>query len=355
MTYVLSTFQHIVWYNASKQYISKSTDYPAVAPANAKYMRFDINKSSMEHSGLTFDTLMVIQGNSLPSNFIPYLTPVNKIPKSKISDLNEIVNDWESKNILLYGDSIVAQCNPDSPSGSWGNLIKNYFKFSNAYGRGVGGQKFVWNDGTFQVNSDGEYVDRGTASDNCLGCFCSWQRISSMIPSSIRNNIDIIIINGGTNDLHQESPIGNINYNSSQNSDTDWASDTTYRQFTGDYDVTTYKGAIASTIMKMQALCPNAVIVLASQLSGDGNNNGSNQTNFYENDIHLTAIDYVNAMKEVAEQFSIPYIDIFETSGINQLNRNTYISDGVHPNTDGQKMLARAVIGGLKNIIPMYE
>ena len=58
-------------------------------------------------------------------------------------------------------------------------------------------------------------------------------------------------------------------------------------------------------------------------------------------------------MKEVAQFMSIPCIDVFGTTGINNINSKDYITDGTHPYTiQGNKALARAVIGGLKGIIP---
>jgi hypothetical protein len=51
--------------------------------------------------------------------------------------------------------------------------------------------------------------------------------------------------------------------------------------------------------------------------------------------------------------FGIPCIDVFGTCGINMLNSPTYITDGTHPYNDaGEKMLARAVMGGITTIYP---
>ncbi len=50
---------------------------------------------------------------------------------------------------------------------------------------------------------------------------------------------------------------------------------------------------------------------------------------------------------------SIPCIDVFGRSGINQLNRATYISDLVHPNEEGHKRIANVLINGLKHVEPI--
>lgn len=179
-----------------------------------------------------------------------------------------------------------------------------------------------------------------------------------MIPASIKNTVGLIFIMGGTNDAGDStingSTIGNTTYVPGSRSDTVWAADSTY--YTGgDYDVWSFKGGIASTIMKMQLWCPNAVIVLGTPFSGRGNTSGVNMTAPVYNLQGLTTEDYAKAMIEVAHEFSIPVIDVFATTGINQLNRATYITDSVHPySTAGKKALARAVIGGLKTIVPNF-
>ena len=57
----------------------------------------------------------------------------------------------------------------------------------------------------------------------------------------------------------------------------------------------------------------------------------------------------------MAEAFSIPYIDIFGSTGINQFNRNQYISDIVHPNEEGKKAIARVMIGALSDLKPVEK
>ena len=56
-----------------------------------------------------------------------------------------------------------------------------------------------------------------------------------------------------------------------------------------------------------------------------------------------TLKDYVDAMKDVCERYSIPVIDLFNTSGLNpslQAVKDAYMPDGLHPNAVGHKMIA---------------
>lgn len=73
------------------------------------------------------------------------------------------------------------------------------------------------------------------------------------------------------------------------------------------------------------------------------------------NELGLTTQDYAEAMREVAEYLSIPFIDLFGTCGINPFNRSTYISDIVHPSEEGQRAMARVVIGALDDMKPVEK
>ena len=127
------------------------------------------------------------------------------------------------------------------------------------------------------------------------------------------------------------------------------------------FDETTFKGAVASTVIKMQEHCPGAVIVLASPFSGRGYEEEGqtkeemrqNQTEPVYNNLGLTTLDYARAVEEVAEYLSIPYVDVFESCGVNSFNRYTYLEDLVHPTREGGRAIAEVIIGRLRSIAPI--
>ena len=112
-------------------------------------------------------------------------------------------------------------------------------------------------------------------------------------------------------------------------------------------------------MVKIQKHAPNALIVLASPLSGRGpetekrEEQVANQTEPEYNLLGLTTQDYADAVREVAEYLSVPYIDVFGNTGINSFNRNQYIGDIVHPNDEGRKAIARVMIGALDDLKPI--
>ena len=108
---------------------------------------------------------------------------------------------------------------------------------------------------------------------------------------------ELIFVMGGTNDLGQV--MRDLAWVAVSVVDTAWAADATYYNG-GDFNISSFKGAVASTILKLQIWCPNARLVFASPLSGRGTTSGVNMTEpVYTNG--FTTKDYRDAIEEVAE------------------------------------------------------
>lgn len=281
-------------------------------------------------------------------------------------------NDWQGKVISFYGDSVTALNGGDfnypydesSFGHRWSLRVANYLQASSVKNRGIGGQRFNWHNNGGSVSwvneSTGELVGRNdsynydnyvgnvTIPSNCTpirGALSSWLRITSMYPESIKDTIDVVLVMSH-NDMGFDATT-EVQFVEGDNTDAEWVDSSYYQTYGGDYNITTVKGGIASTIMKLQAWMPNAVIVLMTPISGRGEEGELN--------LELTSrmTEITNAVKDVHNLMSIPCIDVYGTCGINGLNRTRYITDTIHPySEDGSKMIARAVIGGMKGIIP---
>ena len=308
-------------------------------------------------------------------------------------------NNWFDKIIATYGDSVTAINNgnwnkpyifDNLPSGNgislnnwmWGNRVASYYGFNKHYGRGFGGQWWKWNtnhkktDGTYKLGGDlckfntlsgiggavsGTDVGGGqydyddylanpniiTLSENevaCRGSLCSWNRIQTCFPENIKDTIDLIMIINHNDTVDD----GDISWVDNSIVDTEWSTSGSeyYGQVNGDYNIDTLRGAIASTIMKLQMWMPQATIVVCTPISGHGTTGQINKTGF-------GLYGSVAPTKDACLKMSIPCIDVFGTDGINGMNRTSYIADGIHPYTkEGSKMIARAIIGGLNCIEP---
>ena len=63
--------------------------------------------------------------------------------------------------------------------------------------------------------------------------------------------------------------------------------------------------------------------------------------------------EYVRVIREKAEKYSIPVLDLFATSGMQpeiEAQNKFYFADGLHPNDEGHKRIAEK----LKNFMELY-
>lgn len=276
---------------------------------------------------------------------------------------SQIQSPWEGRILTTYGNSITAIGNGNqeapykmSKHTPWQILVADKMGFSKHYGRGVGGQRFTWNENTWWANEDGSYNNRPNGKNQQpentsvhLGAFSSWDRITTMIPKES----DLILIMGGTNDWGQ--PIGEMTFDVNNRTDKQWAES---EYFTGDFDLNCFKGGVASTILKMQTWCPDAVIVLVTPLAGRGKTPGKNAIEEDKRNNMVTS-QYAQAIKEVGFMMGIPVIDLFGRAGINNFNRSQFIKDTVHPygigeQNKGNEAIARVIIGELMRIMPQF-
>ena len=293
------------------------------------------------------------------------------IIKKEIAGGNVKKSDWNDNIIATYGDSVTAINNgdfyPPYDTNKWGNIVASYFGFAKHFGRGVGSQKFAWgsNGGAvvFVNEQTGTYIDRNNSYnyDNYVGnvevpngsiavrgCSCSWLRITKMFPESIKNSINVVTVMYH-NDASDSLVDTELEFIPNDATDVEWKNSNYYNIYGGDYNIKTVRGGIASTIMKMQAWMPNAVIVLCTPISGRGET-GELNINLKDKSMQLVA----EIVRDMSKLMSIPLIDVYATCGINGLNRTRFITDGIHPySAAGNKMVARAIIGGLKTILPL--
>ena len=306
---------------------------------------------------------------------------IMKISKDGIFSPNLPKNDWSGKTMAVYGDSVVSINNGDyihpfnNIGQKWANYTAAYFNMARQYGRGIGGQRYAWLngggavswvtptgvlinridsqnyddwDGTYPSGVTSEMVADGSAI-RTRGCLSSWHRITHQFPESIKNNIDVVLVMAH-NDSYNAT---DWEFISNDITDPEWAASGSeyYGKINGDYNISTLRGGILSTVMKLQLWMPNAIIVLTTGISGQGVT-GELLPDEVNRSIFM---NIANAVRDMGKLSAIPVIDTFANDGINGWNRTTYITDTIHPYTvAGGKMIARAVIGGLKMILPNF-
>ena len=134
------------------------------------------------------------------------------------------------------------------------------------------------------------------------------------------DDADIVVVFGGTNDYgHGDAGIGNF-------------SDRTPETFYGACHYL-FSGLIKKYIGK------TIVIMTPTHRTGETEIPEGKEAGDFG-----TLKDYVNVIREVAEYYSLPVLDLYATSGlqpeIKEIKEN-YIPDGLHPNDDGHVLIAQ--------------
>jgi lysophospholipase L1-like esterase len=213
-------------------------------------------------------------------------------------------NKWEGKKAAFLGDSITFG------SGSevrFSDIVGEQLGFSKVYNYGHSGSKI-----TMVTPDDFSFVNRY---------------------KDMTEDVDIVFVMGGTNDYgHAFDSIGVPFGNFSDRSET---------TFYGALHVL-FQGLIKKYLGK------KIVILIPPHRSGfnsldDLTPNPETGKNFPE---------YLDAIRKTAEYYGLPILDLYRNLPLNPVVsevRAKYIPDALHPNTDGHRLIAEAIINFLKN------
>ncbi len=194
-----------------------------------------------------------------------------------------------------YGASVPQKCFVKQIEEETGAICNNY---------GIGGTRIAK-----QIKSSKEKeFDKD---------FCS--RIDSMDV-----NADIIAVFGGTNDFgHGDAPIGNLN----------------------DQTPDSFYGALNFLYKNLIIKYPDAFIFVITPLHRIDENNLKGDGSKEKNSLPLR--EYVKIIREVADNYSLPILDLFANSGINPsipTHEEKYTIDGLHPNDLGHQIISQRII-----------
>ena len=215
--------------------------------------------------------------------------------------------ELKGKKIVFLGDSITEGHGTTGVDkqfvtlvGQWGECreVKNY---------GIGGTRFAK-----QAVPTNERWDKDMSS-----------RIEEL-----DEDADIVVLFGGTNDFgHGDAPLGTF------------ADRTPY----------TFYGACHHIMTRMHERFPGKPMVILTPLHRLNEDNPKGDGNKAYNVAPLKV--YVNIIREVAEFYSIPVLDLYAESGIQpkvDVIRERYCPDGLHPNDAGHELLAKKIFAYLK-------
>ena len=210
----------------------------------------------------------------------------------------------EGLKVNFLGDSITEGVGASSPETVYHAVLKKEAGLKTARNYGISGTRFALQKGTPERPKD-DYVDVNSFSE----------RFSVM-----DDDADVVVVFGGTNDYgHGDAPIGGF-------------SDRTPETFYGACHYL-FSGLIKKYLGKQ------IVIMTPLHRVGEMKNTGSSKLWGAG-----TLKEYVDIIREVAEFYSLPVLDLYKESGMQpeiEEVKEMFIPDGLHPNDNGNKVIAR--------------
>lgn len=229
-----------------------------------------------------------------------------------------------NKKVAVFGDSIIGLTRDDTSIPAYASAYAG----GTFYNLGFGGCRMSVHPTTgyaaFSMWALADAITTGnyTTQDAQASSGQDYFPAQLALLKSINfNSIDDIVIHYGTNDFGGSVPIDN-------------AAD--------DDDTSTLCGALRYSIRKIQSVFPKIHIFISVPIYRMWGTVGAEN---YTNSLSKKLIEYVSALKEVAQEFNLPVIDGYSTMGVNSINDNAYSTDGTHLNDYGRKIFGE-IIGG---------
>lgn len=267
-------------------------NYRAVVPTECYYVRLNAPISKVDE--VTFEILSYVAEHVVDS----LQTKLSPNGKKEV-----LLNNFLRKRLLTFGDSIT-WLNDNGKVGYQTNL-KNNLHLVAYLNKGVSGASIS------TVSKSLNYTPI----------------VETVLNFTDFSKYDLITVFGGTNDFKMGASLGEIGA----------IGDT-------DFDTTTFYGGYRTIIEHILTNKPTTRLVLVTPLQRNKDNyNSWNTTNSQGHSLK----DFVEAVKKLGEMYSLPVVDLFAESGINNLTLSTFTYDGLHPNNEGFVRVANCIMGEL--------
>ena len=215
--------------------------------------------------------------------------------------------ELKGTKINFLGDSITEGAGTSSPDRMFTMLIeREYGAICQNYG--IGGTRIARQKNATVEKWDRDFISRVPEMDN---------------------DADIVVVFGGTNDFgHGDAPLGTMS----------------------DRTPYTFYGALHCLYTALTEKYPGVPIVVLTPLHRITEDipTGDNKPAPVG-----TLKEYVNIIREVAEYYSFPVLDLYKESGLQPkvpVIQQKYIPDGLHPNDDGNAILAHKIARFLETL-----
>lgn len=288
--------------------VNKKLNFPASGFVGMVYKNFNLSLSSLVGTSIDLPAT---------NGFFLKLDTVTKTIVSSASISSLVETDillgfiyWTPLSICLPGLNYTVN------AGSMTGLGDSITWGDNGLGTGSNSVSWLAQLPFGKVNNNGV---KGSRIAVTAGKTDSFVERYAAIPTA-----PVISIEGGTNDYQNNVPLGDINST----------------------DNTTFYGALKTVFKGVRENNPDSKIFVMTPMK---------RTYGYgigPNGIGLKLLDYVNAIKEVADLYSIPVLDLYSMSGISPFitaHVPKYFADGLHPTNEGYIWLADVIWAFIQN------
>lgn len=201
----------------------------------------------------------------------------------------------QGKTVCFLGDSITEGCGASATEKCYVSLFAAAHPDTRVHNYGIGGTRIA----DQKVPTELKYE------------FPFYTRVEQM-----EYNADLICVFGGTNDFgHGDAPMGKL----------------------GNKTPDTFYGALYTLSEKLLQRYPDAKIVFFTPLHCAWETTPTKRA-----DGAWVLADYVNAVRQNADKFAFPILDLWEVSGmlpVTAEEREKFMPDGLHPNDAGYERL----------------
>lgn len=218
--------------------------------------------------------------------------------------------DLQGKRIAFLGDSITEGVGASSNDTCYVSVFRR-LTGAETFNFGIGGTRIA--------------VQRKKTADKP-----EFDRYFESRIGDMPENLDYIVVFGGTNDFgHGDAPLGKF----------------------GDDTSETFYGALRRLYIRLYERYPAARIIAVLPLHRcSEDDTGDNEYGVARKG---SLRDYVNAIRQTAEKFSVPVVDLFACANIQpQIGavRELLMPDGLHPSDLGHKRIAEMLARFLERL-----
>ncbi len=217
--------------------------------------------------------------------------------------------ELKGKIINFLGDSITEGAGTSCAEATYHSLIKKRCGLKEAHNYGIGGTRIARQTEITSLVRDRDFILRARMMEK---------------------DADAVVVFGGTNDFgHGQAALGTMN----------------------DRDIRTFYGALHFLIAQLiTEYCGKEIVFITPMHRHNEDGRGAWKP---DGVVQHPLKDYVNAVKEVCEYYSVPVLDLFACG---ELTGNTpewykeYMPDGLHPNDKGHEIIANKLQKFLENL-----